>query len=345
MRECYTTLNIQDCINNIKNFIPKTLKGISVHSYVSDAPDDAEALALYIKKTVKDKLSDTDLMELYYNMNILKLSVRSINICTNVNQIRQIEVQAATEGIEFDIDVLNEIVQQGVSINFTDKDKMYCISMLNNNPKYYIIGLDLCFRKGSKKVIFMQNEIILMNKKTNTMYVCDPMGDYNIKLENTVFTCFKFKKEFLQANMLEYYAYTLLHDNTDSISRYDRIGSRISAILVVQELYKLYKQLKSEPKIVEYKINDSEVKETENKTHKEQTYFDDTVVNRFVDLTAVKTKYVGRKYKALGGHHASPIEHTVSGHYRHYKNGKVVFIESFTRGKKKDFFEVTTNLV
>ena len=345
MRECYTTLNVQDCISNISELIPKTLKGMSVHTYVSEAPMDEERLATYIKRTVKDKLSDAELMDVYYNVNILKLAEKSTHIVTNVEQIRQIETQAATSGIDFDIDVLNEIVQQGVSINFTDKDKMYCISMLNNNPKYYIIGLDLCFKKGSKKVIFMQNEIILMNKKTNTMYVCDPMGDYNIKLEDTVFTCFKFKKEFLQANMLEYYAYTLMHDNTDSISRYDRIGSRISAILVVQELYKLYKQLKSDTKIVEYKINDSEVREMENKTHKEHTYFDDTVVNRFVDLTAVKTKYVGRKYKALGGHHASPIEHTVSGHYRHYKNGKVVFIESFTRGKKKDFFEVTTNLV
>ena len=344
MRECYTTLNVQDCINNISELIPKTLKDMSVHTYVSEAPMDEERLAMYIKRTVKDKLSDAELMDVYYNVNILKLAEKSIHITTNVEQIRQIETQAATNGIDFDIDTLDEIAQKGVSINFTDNGKMYCISMLHDHPKYYIIGLDLCYKTGPKKVVFLQNEIVLINKKTNSMYVCDKMGDYKIKLVDTTFNCFKFKKEVLKYVMLDYYDYTLTNNDTASISRYDRIGSRLSAIFVIQELYKVYKQLRDNPQVIEYKVNSNEVKESHS-VHQSHEYQDDTVVNRFVDLTAVKTKYVGRKYKALGGHHASPIEHNVSGHYRHYKNGKVIFIEGFKRGKKKDYFEVTTNLV
>lgn len=344
MRECYTTLNVQDCINNISELIPKTLKDMSVHTYVSEAPIDDERLAVYIKRTVKDKLSDAELMDVYYNVNILKLAEKSIHITTNVEQIRQIETQAATNGIDFDIDTLDEIAQKGVSINFTDNGKMYCISMLHDHPKYYIIGLDLCYKTGPKKVVFLQNEIVLINKKTNSMYVCDKMGDYKIKLVDTTFNCFKFKKEVLKYVMLDYYDYTLTNNDTASISRYDRIGSRLSAIFVIQELYKVYKQLRDNPQVIEYKVNSNEVKESHS-VHQSHEYQDDTVVNRFVDLTAVKTKYVGRKYKALGGHHASPIEHNVSGHYRHYKNGKVIFIEGFKRGKKKDYFEVTTNLV
>lgn len=344
MRECYTTLNVQDCISNISELIPKTLKDMSVHTYVSEAPIDEESLVTYIRRTVKDKLSDAELMDVYYNVNILKLAEKSTHIVTNVEQIRQIETQAATNGIDFDIDTLNEIAQKGVSINFTDNGKMYCVSMLHDRPKYYIIGLDLCYKTGPKKVVFLQNEIVLINKKTNSMYVCDKMGDYKIKLEDTTFNCFKFKKEVLQCVMLDYYNYSLVANDTTSLSRYDRIGSRLSAIFVIQELYKVYKQLRDNPQVIEYKVNSNEVKESHS-VHQSHEYQDDTVVNRFVDLTAVKTKYVGRKYKALGGHHASPIEHNVSGHYRHYKNGKVIFIESFKRGKKKDYFEVTTNLV
>ena len=344
MRECYTTLNVQDCISNISELIPKTLKDMSVHTYVSEAPIDEESLATYIRRTVKDKLSDAELMDVYYNVNILKLAEKSTHIITNVEQIRQIETQAATKGIDFDIDTLNEIAQKGVSINFTDNGKMYCISMLRDHPKYYIIGLDLCYKTGPKKVVFLQNEIVLINKKTNSMYVCDKIGDYKIKLEDTTFNCFKFKKEVLQYVMLDYYNYSLVENDTASPSRYDRIGSRLSAIFVIQELYKVYKQLLDNPQVIEYKVNSNEVKESHS-VHQSHEYQDDTVVNRFVDLTAVKTKYVGRKYKALGGHHASPVEHNVSGHYRHYKNGKVIFIESFKRGKKKDYFEVTTNLV
>lgn len=344
MRECYTTLNVQDCINNISELIPKTLKNMSVHTYVSEAPIDDERLAVYIKRTVKDKLSDAELMDVYYNVNILKLAEKSIHIITNVEQIRQIETQAAMKGIDFDIDTLDEIAQKGVSINFTDNGKMYCISMLHDHPKYYVIGLDLCYKTGPKKVVFLQNEIVLINKKTNSMYVCDKMGDYKIKLVDTTFNCFKFKKEVLQYVMLDYYNYTLTNNDTSSLSRYDHIGSRLSAIFVVQELYKVYKQLRDNPQVIEYKVNSNEVKESHS-IHQSHEYQGDTVVNRFVDLTAVKTKYVGRKYKALGGHHASPIEHNVSGHYRHYKNGKVIFIEGFKRGKKKDYFEVTTNLV
>lgn len=38
----------------------------------------------------------------------------------------------------------------------------------------------------------------------------------------------------------------------------------------------------------------------------------------------------------LGGHHASPREHIRSGHWRHYKSGKKVYIESVTVNKGKD---------
>ena len=171
------------------------------------------------------------------------------------------------------------------------------------------------------------------------------MGDHRVTVENEALNCFKFKKDVIQEKISAYYAYALVNGESNEPSRYDMIGSRLSAVLVVQEIYKLYKQLKDNVQTVEYKINNKEVKENVNRTHTANTYIEDDVVNRLVDLTAVKTKYVGRKYKALGGHHASPIEHTVSGHYRHYKNGKVIFVGSFKRGKKKEYFEVTTNLV
>ena len=345
MRECYVTLNIKDCINNIKNLIPKTLNGTSVHSYVSDAPLSDKGLALYIMRTVKDNLSGDERLELFYNISALQSILQSTNICTNIDQIRQIEAQAATEGIEFDMDVLNEIAQQGVTINFTDNNKMYCISVFKNNSKYLAVGLDLCYKNGPSKVVFMHNDIILWNKFNNNMYICDPMGDHRVTVENEPLNCFKFKKDVIQEKISAYHAYTLVYGESNEPSRYDMIGSRLSAVLVVQEVYKLYKQLKDNVKTVEYKVNNKEVKENVYKTHTANTYLEDDVVNRLVDLTAVKTKYVGRKYKALGGHHASPIEHTVSGHYRHYKNGKVIFVGSFKRGKKKEYFEVTTNLV
>ena len=48
-------------------------------------------------------------------------------------------------------------------------------------------------------------------------------------------------------------------------------------------------------------------------------------------------KYVSEKYVPEGGHHSIQCPcWEVRGHYRHYKSGKVVFIQSYRKGKDKD---------
>lgn len=48
-------------------------------------------------------------------------------------------------------------------------------------------------------------------------------------------------------------------------------------------------------------------------------------------------KYVSEKYVPEGGHHSIQCPcWEVRGHYRHYRSGKVVFIQSYRKGKDKD---------
>lgn len=48
-------------------------------------------------------------------------------------------------------------------------------------------------------------------------------------------------------------------------------------------------------------------------------------------------KYISEKYVPEGGHHSIQCPcWDVRGHYRHYKSGKVVFIQSYRKGKDKD---------
>lgn len=54
-------------------------------------------------------------------------------------------------------------------------------------------------------------------------------------------------------------------------------------------------------------------------------------------LTLKEYNYYEKKEKIewQGGHHNSPIEHERSGHFRHYKSGKVVWVNSCTVNKDK----------
>lgn len=61
-----------------------------------------------------------------------------------------------------------------------------------------------------------------------------------------------------------------------------------------------------------------------------------TVHSSYKSLEDMMVHKVYEKKPWQGGHHASPIEHEVSGHERHYKNGKVVWIDGYRRGGKKD---------
>lgn len=47
--------------------------------------------------------------------------------------------------------------------------------------------------------------------------------------------------------------------------------------------------------------------------------------------------YISEKYVPEGGHHSIQCPcWDVRGHYRHYKSGKVIFIQSYRKGKDKD---------
>ena len=47
----------------------------------------------------------------------------------------------------------------------------------------------------------------------------------------------------------------------------------------------------------------------------------------------MRVRYInGKPSEAQGGHHRTPCEHTVRSHLRHYSNGKVVEVKSYTRG-------------
>lgn len=61
---------------------------------------------------------------------------------------------------------------------------------------------------------------------------------------------------------------------------------------------------------------------------------DEKVHSSYKNLSDIMVHKVYEKKPWQGGHHASPCKHTVSGHTRHYKNGKNVWIEPFSRGGK-----------
>lgn len=47
----------------------------------------------------------------------------------------------------------------------------------------------------------------------------------------------------------------------------------------------------------------------------------------------MRVRYIdGNPSESQGGHHRTPCEHTVRSHLRHYSNGKVVEVKSYTRG-------------
>ena len=52
-------------------------------------------------------------------------------------------------------------------------------------------------------------------------------------------------------------------------------------------------------------------------------------MDRIYNLSDLAVRKVREKKEWQGGHHASPIPHDVSGHYRTYKNGKRVWIEGY----------------
>lgn len=60
----------------------------------------------------------------------------------------------------------------------------------------------------------------------------------------------------------------------------------------------------------------------------------ESIHSSYRNLSDIMVKKVHEKKPWQGGHHASPCKHTVSGHLRHYKNGKEVWINSFSRGGK-----------
>ena len=67
----------------------------------------------------------------------------------------------------------------------------------------------------------------------------------------------------------------------------------------------------------------------EIKVHKVNTNIRIQVDDQYINLNELskKVSYLNKSWK--GGHHASPIPHDVSGHWRTYKNGKRVWIKGY----------------
>lgn len=63
---------------------------------------------------------------------------------------------------------------------------------------------------------------------------------------------------------------------------------------------------------------------------------------RFIPLSEYSSYERREKKEWQGGHHSSPCKHIRAGYYRHYKSGKVVWVESTTvnLGKGKAIYEV-----
>lgn len=83
------------------------------------------------------------------------------------------------------------------------------------------------------------------------------------------------------------------------------------------------------------------------KTHTAKTTksAEDKIVITTLDQYLNRVVYEREKSDYKGGHHKSPIEHTVRGHYRRYKSGVTVWINSHTRGGDKDENSINTGKV
>lgn len=90
-----------------------------------------------------------------------------------------------------------------------------------------------------------------------------------------------------------------------------------------------------------YNTIDNRVSKTRNASKRNSPDTDKaksiSVVGRDRTLTSLSSlgvRYIGSAGEYKGGHHASPVPHGVSGHWRHYKN-KTVWIEGYYKPSKK----------
>lgn len=93
---------------------------------------------------------------------------------------------------------------------------------------------------------------------------------------------------------------------------------------------------KHQPRFVDTVEIGESVAKKEDKAKKKKKSAEKCAPDEFtyVKLSSLVERKVRERKEWQGGHHKSPVPHDVSSHYRHYKNGKVILIQGYHKGKE-----------
>lgn len=346
----YVIENIRDTAEEIGKMIPKTLQSYSIPELISmcwQNSDDDDDDAKCFNKVLVDNISADNRVQAFLNLECIKLSAEDVHITVDFDKVELLEKTILDNNIQPNLSMLDSY-KCGVVVTYNVGKDLYAITKHahKDTDKYIMFGLDICKTKGNTKV-FKNNGLVMLNRKSGKFYFsCADEADCTILLngqripvikvgEDTVQNCFIGSR-----SLMDYYRSNPLMD-----TRYVMIGNRLLALATLQECLLCYLELRDN--IPEYKTTTTPSKNTstEHKVSKPAPP-DRTnalgIHNHFIDLSMPIVHRCNGRKPWQGGHHASPCQHTVREHLRHYKNGKVVVVKSFIRGKVKNTLELET---
>lgn len=345
----YVIENIRDTAEEIGKMIPKTLQSYSIPELISMCwkNNDDEDAAKCFRRVLVDSISADNVVQAFLYLECVKLSAEDVHITVDFDKIELLEKTILDNNIQPNLSMLDSY-KCGVVVTYNVGKDLYAITKHAHKEidKYIMFGLDICKTKGNTKV-FKNNGLVMLNRKSGKFYFsCADTPDCTILLkgqripvikvgEDTVQNCF-----ISSRTLLDYYRSNPLMD-----TRYVMIGNRLLALATLQECLLCYLELRDN--ISEYRTITTAPKSPSCKRKiSKPTPPDHTnalgIHNHFIDLSMPIVRRCTGKKPWQGGHHASPCQHTVREHLRHYKNGKVVIVRSFTRGKDKNTLELET---
>lgn len=184
---------------------------------------------------------------------------------------------------------------------------------------------------------------LFFNIKTGTTYlqhVEDNLNTYKLTLPSGKSEmCERISQsEFLQRiKDADYYfkhgLYSKVVDSTSSTNFY----LQISRMAMLEKAIKEYQRAITSVKLVRTEQGARKKSKEINSDAsglKVSEHNGESIHSSYKNLSDIMVKKVYEKKPWQGGHHASPCKHTVSGHVRHYKSGKEVWVDSFSRGGK-----------
>lgn len=347
----YVIESVRDSAEEIKRLIPKTLCYRTIPELMSkcfESKDD-EVAAKYLVKTIVDNISGEDALRVFMNLQNIQAATEDVSITVDFDKIELLENTILNSNAVPNISILDSY-KGGLTVTYNTGNNLYAITKQphTENSKYIIFGLDVCKVDTSRNTkTFQNNGLIMINRNTGRFYFsCADTPDCTLVINGQRIPVVKMSDDTLQncfvgsRNLLDYYRSNPLMD-----TRYVMIGNRLLAIATWQECLLCYLELKDH--MPEYRISVSASNNnTSTRKVSKPVQHDATAVlsinNHFVDLTTPIVRRCSGKKAWQGGHHASPCQHTVREHIRHYKNGKTTIVKSFIRGKNTNTLELKT---